>query len=120
MNPILNLRYKLPKKVRAALGLLKQGMKVNLERPLAADARLDGHFAFGHIDIIGKIEEIRALSNSHWITISFPEKFKLYFIYVSSVAIDGVSMTIAELKENSFSIGIIPHIERKQFLLIKK
>lgn len=91
------------------LGVLKQGMKVNLERPLSADARLGGHFVLGHIDTTGKIESIKELSNSHWMTISFPDKFKKYLIYVGSVAIDGVSMTVAELKENTFSVGIIPH-----------
>ena len=91
------------------LGVLKQGMKVNLERPLAAEARLGGHFVLGHIDTTGKVEDIKDLSNSHWLTISFPEKFKQYLIYVGSVAIDGVSMTVAELKDKSFSVGIIPH-----------
>lgn len=91
------------------LGIVKQGMNVNLERPLAAEARLGGHFVLGHIDTIGKVESIKELSNSHWMTISFPEKFKQYLIYVGSVAIDGVSMTVAELVDNSFSVGIIPH-----------
>ncbi len=91
------------------LGVLKEGMKVNLERPLTTDARLGGHFVLGHIDTVGKIEDIKELSNSHWMTISFPEKFKHYLIYVGSVAIDGVSMTVAELKDNVFSVGIIPH-----------
>lgn len=91
------------------LGVLKQGMKVNLERPLTTDARLGGHFVLGHIDTVGKIEDIKELSNSHWLTISFPDKFKHYLIYVGSVAIDGVSMTVAELKGNTFSVGVIPH-----------
>ncbi len=91
------------------LGLLKPGMKVNLERPLLANERLGGHFVLGHIDTIGKIELIKELSNSHWITISYPDNFKQYLIYVGSIAIDGVSMTVAELKDNKFSVGVIPH-----------
>ncbi|WP_337872367.1 riboflavin synthase [Ignavibacterium sp.] len=91
------------------LGTLKQGDKVNLERPLKTDARLGGHFVLGHIDTTGRIEDIKELSNSHWMTISFPEKFKHLLIYVGSIAIDGVSMTVAELKDNTFSVGIIPH-----------
>jgi riboflavin synthase len=91
------------------LGLLKPGMKINLERPLLADERLGGHFVLGHIDTVGKIELIKELSNSHWITISYPDNFKQYLIYVGSVAIDGVSMTVAELKDNKFSVGVIPH-----------
>ena len=102
------------------LGVLKQGMKVNLERPLAADARLGGHFVLGHIDTTGKVEDIKELSNSHWLTISFPEKFKQYLIYVGSVSIDGVSMTVAELKENSFSVGIIPHTWKETIFSDKK
>jgi riboflavin synthase len=102
------------------LGVLKQGMKVNLERPLAAEARLGGHFVLGHIDTIGKIENVKELSNSHWLTISFPEKFKQYLIYVGSVAIDGVSMTVAELKDYSFSVGIIPHTWKETIFADKK
>lgn len=102
------------------LGVLKQGMNVNLERPLAAEARLGGHFVLGHIDTVGKVEEIKVLSNSHWLTISFPDKFKQYLIYVGSVAIDGVSMTVAELKENTFSVGIIPHTWKETIFADKK
>uniref|UniRef100_A0A7V2ZIB2 Riboflavin synthase n=1 Tax=Ignavibacterium album TaxID=591197 RepID=A0A7V2ZIB2_9BACT len=102
------------------LGILKQGDKVNLERPLKADARLGGHFVLGHIDTTGRIEEVKELSNSHWMTISFPEKFKQYLIYVGSVAIDGVSMTVAELKDNFFSVGIIPHTWKETIFSEKK
>jgi riboflavin synthase len=102
------------------LGVLKQGMNVNLERPLAAEARLGGHFVLGHIDTTGKVEDIKELSNSHWLTISFPEKFKQYLIYVGSVAIDGVSMTVAELKDRSFSVGIIPHTWKETIFADKK
>ena len=102
------------------LGVLKQEMNVNLERSLAADARLGGHFVLGHIDTVGRVEGIKELSNSHWLTISFPEKFKHYLIYVGSVAIDGVSMTVAELKENIFSVGIIPHTWKETIFADKK
>lgn len=91
------------------LGVLKQNEKVNLERPLRSDARLGGHFVLGHIDTIGRVEDSKELSNSHWMTISFKEEFKHYLIYVGSIAIDGVSMTVAELKDDTFSVGIIPH-----------
>ncbi|MEO8232677.1 MAG: riboflavin synthase [Ignavibacteriota bacterium] len=102
------------------LGVLKQGMNVNLERPLAAEARLGGHFVLGHIDTTGKVEDVKELSNSHWLTISFPEQFKQYLIYVGSVAIDGVSMTVAELQNNSFSVGIIPHTWKETIFADKK
>ena len=91
------------------LGELKTGSKVNLERSLKVDARLGGHFVLGHIDTTGEILDIKELSNSHFVKISFPEKFRQYLIYVGSVAIDGVSMTVAELSGNTFSVGVIPH-----------
>jgi riboflavin synthase len=91
------------------LGQLNVNDFVNLERPLKADARLGGHFVLGHIDTTGKVESVKELSNSHFMTISYPENFQKYLIYVGSVAIDGVSMTVAEVNNNSFSVGIIPH-----------
>jgi riboflavin synthase len=91
------------------LGSLSIGDRVNLERPLKADARLGGHFVLGHIDTTGTVSEIKELSASHFIKISFPETFKKYLIYVGSVSIDGVSMTTAELGDNWFGVGVIPH-----------
>jgi riboflavin synthase len=91
------------------LGQTNVGDKVNLERPLKADARLGGHFVLGHVDTVGIVEEIQELSNSHLMTISFPAQFSKYLIYVGSVSIDGTSMTVARLGENNFSVGIIPH-----------
>ena len=91
------------------LGELKTGGKVNLERSLKVDARLGGHFVLGHVDTTGEILDVTELSNSHFVKISFPEKFRQYLIYVGSVAIDGISMTVAELSGNTFSVGIIPH-----------
>jgi riboflavin synthase len=90
------------------LGMLEVGNRVNLERPLKADARLGGHFVLGHIDTTGIVKEIKELSNSHFMKITFPDKFKSYLIYVGSVSIDGVSMTVAELEDNWFGVGIIP------------
>jgi riboflavin synthase len=91
------------------LGELNIGDPVNLERPLKADARLGGHFVLGHVDTKGEVVEIKELSASHFMKIRFPEEFKQYLIYVGSVSIDGVSMTVAELKDNVFGVGIIPH-----------
>ena len=102
------------------LGNLKIGDSVNLERSLKADARLGGHFVLGHVDTTGTIKEIQELSNSHFVTIQFPGSFKQYLIYVGSVAIDGVSMTVAQLKEDSFSVGIIPHTWEETVFSAKK
>src|SRR5690606_7367717 len=89
------------------LGELEINSRTNLERPLKADARLGGHFVLGHVDTTGTVLEIKELSNSHFMKISFPDNFKKYLIYVGSVSIDGVSMTVAELGENWFGVGII-------------
>jgi riboflavin synthase len=102
------------------LGRLNINDYVNLERPLKADARLGGHFVLGHVDTTGTVESVAELSNSHFVTISFPENFQKYLIYVGSVAIDGVSMTVAEIKNNSFSVGVIPHTWAETVFSTKK
>lgn len=102
------------------LGLLAEGDEVNLERPLKTDDRLGGHFVLGHIDTTGKITKVEELTNSHFVRISFPDEFGKYLIYVGSVAIDGVSMTVAELKDNEFGVGIIPHTWQETIFSNKK
>lgn len=102
------------------LGRLKEGDRVNLERPLKADARLGGHFVLGHIDTTGRIEQVEELSNSHFVTISINKDFRKYLIYVGSIAIDGVSMTVARLEGSSFSVGIIPHTWQETIFSDKK
>lgn len=102
------------------LGTLKISGGLNLERPLKTDDRLGGHFVLGHIDTTGIIAELKELSNSHFMKINFPGEFRKYLIYVGSVAIDGVSMTVAELTENSFSVGIIPHTWKETIFSEKK
>ena len=102
------------------LGSLSVGDKVNLERSLKADARLGGHFVLGHVDTKGSVLEIKELSNSHFLTIEYPEEFKKYLIYVGSVSIDGVSMTVAQLEGNTFSVGIIPFTWQETIFSNKK
>ena len=102
------------------LGSLKINDNVNLERPLKADARLGGHFVLGHVDTKGEVVEIKELSNSHFLTIRYPAEFKKYLIYVGSVAIDGVSMTVAQLEGNTFSVGIIPFTWQETIFSNKK
>lgn len=102
------------------LGALELNTRVNLERPLKADARLGGHFVLGHVDTTGTVIEIQELSNSHFMKIKFPDDFKKYLIYVGSVSIDGVSMTVAELRENWFCVGIIPFTWQETIFSDKK
>lgn len=105
---------------KSSLGKLNIGKFVNLERPLKADARLGGHFVLGHVDTTGTVKEIKELDNSHFMTISFNKEFRKYLIYVGSVAIDGVSMTVAEVNPDSFSVGIIPHTWEETIFSDKK
>lgn len=102
------------------LGALVLGSKINLERPLKADARLGGHFVLGHVDTKGEVLAIQELSNSHFLTIGYPEEFKKYLIHVGSVSIDGVSMTVAKLEGNTFSVGIIPFTWQETIFSHKK
>ena len=90
-------------------GALQRGQEVNLERPMRGDGRLDGHFVLGHVDDVGVIEEIRTEGESHWLTIGFPPTMAPYFIRKGSVAIDGVSLTIAGLGERQFDVMVIPY-----------
>jgi riboflavin synthase len=90
------------------LGALQRGQEVNLERPLKADGRLDGHFVLGHVDGVGAIEEIRPEGESCWLTIGFPPALAPYFIRKGSVAVDGVSLTVAGLGDRQFDVMVIP------------
>jgi riboflavin synthase len=90
------------------LGSLQRGQDVNLERPLRADGRFDGHFVLGHVDGVGVIEEIRAEGESHWLTVGFPPALAPFFIRKGSITVDGISLTVAGLGERQFDVMIIP------------
>ncbi len=90
------------------LGSLQRGQDVNLERPVKAEGRFDGHFVLGHVDGVGVIEEIRAEGESHWLTIGFPPALAPLFIRKGSVAVDGISLTVAGLGERQFDVMVIP------------
>lgn len=90
------------------LGLLRKEQRVNLERSMRADGRVGGHFVQGHVDGPGLVEEVRPDGDSHWLTISFDPSLAPYLIRKGSIAVDGVSLTIAGLGENVFDVMIIP------------
>lgn len=90
------------------LGLLRSGQPVNLERPLAAGARLGGHFVQGHVDGTGLIEEIRPEGDAHWLTVRYPRELAPLLIRRGSVAVDGISLTVAGLGETQFDVMIVP------------
>ncbi|MGE0460942.1 MAG: riboflavin synthase [Vicinamibacterales bacterium] len=99
-----------PETVRVTtLGGLRRGQRVNLERPLRADGRLDGHFVLGHVDGVGVVTDVRGEADSHWLTVQFPAALAPYFIRKGSVAVDGVSLTVAGLGEREFDIQVIPY-----------
>lgn len=90
------------------LGSLSPGAVVNLERPLRADGRLGGHFVQGHVDAIGHIEQLRPDADFHWLTISFPMHLAPYMVQKGSIAVDGISLTVAGLVDGRFDTQIIP------------
>jgi riboflavin synthase len=90
------------------LGSLRPQQRVNLERSMRADGRVGGHFVQGHVDATGFIEEIRPDGDSHWLAISFDQSLAPYLIRKGSIAVDGVSLTIAGLGEHVFDVMIIP------------
>jgi riboflavin synthase len=91
------------------LGSLQQGQNVNLERPMRMDGRLDGHFVLGHVDGVGTVTDLRPEGDSHWLTVEFPTALGPFFIRKGSVAVDGISLTIASLGERHFDVQVIPY-----------
>ena len=91
------------------LGSLRLASLVNLERPLRADSRLGGHFVQGHVDGIGHVEELRPDGDAHWLTVSFPGALAPYLVPKGSIAIDGISLTVAGLGKGRIDVMLIPH-----------
>ena len=90
------------------LGGLRAGDAVNLERAMRADSRFGGHFVQGHVDATATLEAVRADGESHWLTVAFPAPLAGLFVPKGSVAVDGISLTIAALAAASFDVMIIP------------
>lgn len=90
------------------LGDLKPSQPVNLERSMRADSRFGGHFVQGHADGTGMIEDVRSEAESRWLTISFSPHLSPYLIRKGSVAVDGISLTVAGLGERRFDVMVIP------------
>ena len=98
-----------PETVRVStLGVLERGAKVNLERPLRADGRLGGHFVQGHVDAIGHVEALRQEADFHWLTVSFPSALAPYIVHKGSIAVDGISLTVAALRSEQFDVQVVP------------
>ena len=87
----------------------KAGSLVNLERPLRAGGELGGHFVTGHIDGLGKITKWERAGRDHMLGIAAPPEVMRYMIHKGSVAVDGISLTVAAVTKNGFRLWIIPH-----------
>ena len=90
------------------LGALAIQTPVNLERPMRGDGRFGGHFVQGHVDAVGTIDEIRAEGDAHWLTVGYPPEFAGLIVRKGSIAIDGISLTVAGLDARRFDAMIIP------------
>jgi riboflavin synthase len=91
------------------LGDLQPGSLVNLERPLRANAGLDGHFVLGHVDGTGRVRRWEQVGKDYVLEITAPASVMRYVLYKGSIAVDGISLTVADAGKNWFRIWIIPH-----------
>jgi len=99
-----------PETIRVTtLAGLPRGTLVNLERPLLAGSRFGGHFVQGHVDTIGHVEELRADAEFHWLTVGFPPEIAAYIVFKGSIAVDGISLTVAGLGRDRFDVQVVPY-----------
>jgi riboflavin synthase len=105
---------------RSSLGELRPGNVVNLERAMAANGRFGGHIVSGHIDGTGKIKSVRQDGNAVWFEISVDSKILRGIVEKGSIAIDGISLTVAAVGPDSFKVSIIPHTLKETVLGSKR
>ncbi len=89
--------------------ILEPGLRVNLERSLLPTTRMGGHFVSGHIDGTGTVEVLEGRGSDVYLKIRYPEEFTSYVVYKGSIAIDGISLTVAEAEGDSVAVWLIPH-----------
>jgi riboflavin synthase len=95
---------------RTNLGDLRPGARVNLERPLRAGGRLDGHVVQGHVDATGTLESLDPIGDGNWwLRVRVPPEAERYLVYKGSVAVDGISLTVAAINGGLLEVTIIPH-----------
>ena len=104
---------------RSSLGSLKVGSKVNLERAMAANGRFGGHIVSGHIDGTGVVKGLKKEDNAVWISIETTNALLRYIVEKGSIAIDGISLTVASVDHSGFKVSIIPHTSGHTTLLDK-
>ncbi len=99
---------------RTSLGDLRSGTRVNLERPLSPSGRLSGHIVQGHVDGTGELLELTPLADGNWwLGVRAPVELLRYLVFKGSIAIDGISLTIASLDGDRVGVAIIPHTYRE-------
>ena len=104
---------------RSSLGSLQNGSKVNLERAMSANGRFGGHIVTGHIDGTGTVSEIKNDGIAVWYRISASPEIMRYIVEKGSVAIDGISLTVAKVTDTDFSVSVIPHTASETVLSLK-
>jgi len=97
--------------VRTSFSRMHEGALVNLELPMKADGRFDGHIVQGHVDGVGTLIEFERIADSEnwWLHIEIPPEIEKYTVYKGSISIEGISLTVAKLEGNRCTIAIIPH-----------
>lgn len=98
---------------KTSISDFESGIKVNLERAMSANSRFDGHFVQGHVNGVGIIEQIKKLGENYYFQVKVPNDLNKYFIEEGSIAIDGISLTIADIQNDLLGFSIIPHTWRK-------
>ena len=94
---------------RTSFKYARQGMIVNLERPLMIGGRLGGHFVQGHVDGVARLIDKAASGEGFEISFDFPKELERYLVFKGSIAVDGISLTIASLERSAFTVAAIPH-----------
>ncbi len=105
---------------RSALASLKSGSHVNLERAMAADGRFGGHIVAGHVDGVGRITDMRRDDTAVWYTIMAEPAVLKYIVEKGSVTVDGISLTVAGVWPDRFSVSVIPHTQEQTVLRERK
>src|SRR5246500_5826546 len=96
---------------RTSFSRIDEGALVNLELPMRADGRFGGHVVQGHVDGVGKLISFDRIGDSEnwWLNIELPDEVERYTVYKGSISIEGISLTVAQLKKNCCTVAIIPH-----------
>lgn len=105
---------------RSSLSVCRNGDAVNLERAMPADGRFGGHFVSGHIDGTGVIQSLVREENAVWVTVSAAPQLLKYIVEKGSIAIDGISLTVAYVDDRVFKVSVIPHTGEETTLLSGK